>query len=320
MMYWIEHHPGVIRRCGIYGHCNNADIRTVATGIEFPEGMTFDPEHNTLYWADTGKNKILRCLATECSKTEVLVSEDITHEPVRLAYNVQTAVLYWIEKTEHNIWSLNVDTSMKRSLPGVAASDMVMDTPGQMLYWVDPDGHSIQRCAVSRNMIVIDCVPEVVLSSIAAKSDGLDKIVSIAVDARRQRLFWGRRAEQGNGHTSKIESCPIASCEKDVQLVTEDLNYVRGLVMDSVDGMLYISDSEQAISLSKIRTCDVYRHSRYDVGCVNTHVLIQGTVGNKVSMPYGVALDWSEETISAESRLIPSSHTQSAPNPSMIKL
>eukprot|EP00427_Karlodinium_veneficum_P022751 CAMPEP_0169099290 /NCGR_PEP_ID=MMETSP1015-20121227/20481_1 /TAXON_ID=342587 /ORGANISM="Karlodinium micrum, Strain CCMP2283" /LENGTH=858 /DNA_ID=CAMNT_0009160167 /DNA_START=155 /DNA_END=2731 /DNA_ORIENTATION=+ len=308
MVYWVENEKqtGKIRGCGIFGKCQEHDIRTIRSNIHEPEGLAFDAKHNTLYWCDTGNNKILRCRPEDCSDGKIeVVDDDLQNlkQPFRLAFDEKASKLYWVERQYQDIWRMDVVTS-QRSKVVDNAIDLYVDSAGQMLYWISYQRDCVMRCSLKQD----HCASEHVYCPSPATND----LYGIAVDAKRARLFWGRQViggcPGGGSHCSRIEYCPSANCtDAKVKTVSQDVNLVRGLSYDAVSSTLYIADSEQAGVLSKIRTCEL---PGVKEECVSTKVLLQG-----LSMPFAVAFDWTEETVNYSSRSLPDWATKSGGDP-----
>lgn len=303
MVYWIEKTAGTIRRCR-YDQCGHDDVKVVKTGLSLPEGIAFDTKREMLYWSNTDSDRIQRCNPNDCHEsTEDMVTE--AGEPLRLAIDAQAGKLYWTERTSFRIKRCNLievpcghpEVVVQNGLDSGVPYGLAVDSADQMLYWTGSS--KVMRCDVSDPQ-GFPCTPE----DIVGPLDSLAAIVGIALDPGGGKLYWSLR--------NKIEECPMApgQTEASIKPVTQNVDMVRGLALDSVSKMLYMAEGISSGTMSRIKKCSVFN----DVAsCADTEVLVGGCPSTGcMNMPYDVALDWSQESVLPETRKLPSWATDSA--------
>lgn len=308
MIYWVEKTGGTIRRCR-YDQCTHDKVETVKSGLSLPEGIAFDTKRQRLYWADTDQNSIHRCDPHKCEETTEAMITDVG-EPVRLTIDVLNGFLYWSERATKQVMRcpINVvpcvspEIVVRNGGSGVPYG-IAVDPAEQRLYWTGDS--QVQRCYVGPEAVGLPCEPKIIAGPLAS----LAGIVGIALDLKNRKVYWSLK--------NKVEECPMApnqDAEKvklgtDIKLVTNNVDMVRGLAVDSVSSELYMAEGISSGKNSRIRNCN----PTADFSCADTSILVSGCPGSGrcMNMPFDIALDWSEATVEPVDKQLPSWATES---------
>lgn len=269
-IYWIEKTAGVIRRCR-YDDCTHDTVEDVKNHLLLPEGITF--AEGKLYFTDTNRNKIFRCVPSNCDSQTELMTSDV-QEPVRLAVDNSTKLLYWTERVTNKIFRCDITTvpctkSLVVAETAVTGSyyGLVVDSDNSHLYFTT--SNAVYRC----DLKALPC------TSPTAIATGLTNAGGIAYNTNTQKLYWTC--------ADIVESKSVADSDSGVAQVTSGVDNARGVAVDSTSGTLYLSDSVESGTGSKIRSCDTLE-------CADPTVMVSGcpSVGC-LNMPYDIVLDWS---------------------------
>jgi len=311
MIYWVEKTSGTIRRCR-FDECGHDDVELVKSGLSLPEGIAFDTKGEMLYWANTDENIIQRCEPNDChTTTETVVAN--AGEPLRLAIDPDAGFVYWSERSMFKINRCSI-ASVPCSTPTLVVQNdinsgvpygIAIDSKSKMFYW--SGSAKVMRCDVMDPQS-LPCHPV----DVVGPFEGLDSIIGIALDPKAGKVYWSLK--------TRIEECPMKPGQNlsDIQLVTENVDMVRGLAIDPDSSVLYMAEGITTGTASRIRTCN----AASDVAtCADTHVFISGcpSSGGCMNMPYDVALDWAPETMVPETLTLPAWATESASTIKMAK-
>lgn len=150
-MYWAQSHDNTIRRANL----NGSDLETVVAGtsvVNEPRGVAVDPVGGKVYWSDEGGSiqAVLRA-NLDGTNVEVIVGEfppvgyDI-EAPQHVALDLLNNKVYWVDDEIDLIQRVNLDGSGTvetvidvSAIGGREPTGLVVDGPGNMLYWTDRD-------------------------------------------------------------------------------------------------------------------------------------------------------------------------------------
>lgn len=214
--YWLDASDAVVQR-GQSLDCRKTIIRR---GTLMPRAMVVDRLNRRLFWTDAGMRSIRSANLDGSDPGEIAVD---LGSPAALAVDSVRGRVYWsdLAPARQGIYRINYDGSGRVLLDdSVRARALVVNEPGDQLYWTDMESGKIQqRSTDPQDAQVVDV------------RTGLTAPHGLAIDNNAGWLFW---SDVG---TDQILRAPVGGGSS--QIVLSDVRNVLGVAIDDINDKLY---------------------------------------------------------------------------------
>ncbi|WP_254087984.1 hypothetical protein [Dawidia cretensis] len=198
MLYWADFDSGQIVRAPMEGKGAVQVLYTVPTYMRGPVGLTFDAVSQRLYWTQPWDDLILGAPAYPNGLIDTLLTaDDGVDGSWGISLQADAGALYWVEY---------LDIELNRTWLGGAAVVQTLYAGGSG--FLRPFSLAVQNGVlyIVDNPIPGTALPDRILrgdagggTSLTALYDiGVDNAYALAVDTRRDMLYWVNQLEEGS--------------------------------------------------------------------------------------------------------------------------